>query len=78
MSLIKQNSIPTTVLSWIKMKTKKKKKKILSRELSDYNKSSIKGIYIVCLDLCTQKSVFVSQFFIGREGNKIHKMHKSV
>ena len=74
MSLIKQNSIPTTVLSWIKMK----KKKILSRELSDYNKSSIKGIYIVCLDLCTQKSVFVSQFFIGREGNKIHKMHKSV
>ena len=27
MSLIKQNSIPTIVLSWIKMKTKKKKKK---------------------------------------------------
>ena len=77
MSLIKQNSIPTIVLSWIKMKTKKKKK-ILSRELSDYSKSSIKGIYIVCLDLCTQKSVFVSQFFIGCEGNKIHKMHKSV
>lgn len=59
MSLIKQNSIPTTVLSWIKMKTKKKKTpKTFSLESCQtaYNKSSIKGIYIVAL-ICVLRNL---------------------